>query len=246
MKPEKHRGNIYLALADAQAKWSDPIRDTTGQVGMSKYKYATLEQVLALVREYLTIPHGVALSQSVDISPPHVPDMPSEHWVPFWHVHVMTSLAIGESIMHHDTRLPVYGIALAQRKAKVQALGSGPFPPTPQEAGSAISYARRYALLSILGFGQADDDGAQASGQKQQPTAGSTVQPKPHSLPAWQRGPNNQWHVLLPAGGKQSPGDTVSVPSAKTGKTRDCTLVKRIRTSGGVQEWLVDIHKVKE
>ena len=232
-------GSVYLALADAQAKWSDPIRDTSGQVGMSRYKYATLEQVLALVRQHLTIPHGVALSQSVDISPPHVPDSPSEYWVPYWHVHVMTSLAIGEDILHYDTRLPVYGIQLAQRRAKITALGEGPWPPTPQEAGSAISYARRYALLSILGIGQADDDGAQASGQKRQPS-GSTVQPTPPKLPAWQRGPKGDWHILLPAGEKHSTDDVISVTSS-TGAQREVTLVRRIRTSGGIQEWTVHL-----
>jgi hypothetical protein len=34
---------------------------------------------------------------------------------------------------------------------------------TPQNVGSAISYARRYALLSILGLATEDDDGSAAS-----------------------------------------------------------------------------------
>jgi len=36
---------------------------------------------------------------------------------------------------------------------------------TPQAVGSALTYARRYALASIVGVAQADDDGNAASGK---------------------------------------------------------------------------------
>ena len=46
---------------------------------------------------------------------------------------------------------------------------------TPQETGSAITYARRYSLLPALGLATEDDDGAQAS------------QTKPHQIEARDR-----------------------------------------------------------
>mgnify|MGYP001249934350 CR=1 FL=1 len=39
----------------------------------------------------------------------------------------------------------------------------------PQGAGSAITYARRYALAAICGIAQEDDDGNTASGKRQAP-----------------------------------------------------------------------------
>ena len=48
-----------------------------------------------------------------------------------------------------------------------------PVQNTPQASGSALTYARRYALLAVLGLGTEDDDGHAAS----QP-APALVQPK--------------------------------------------------------------------
>jgi hypothetical protein len=48
-----------------------------------------------------------------------------------------------------------------------------PKDATPQGIGSAITYARRYALAAIVGLAQVDDDGNAASGR-----AGTVVDPK--------------------------------------------------------------------
>ena len=53
---------------------------------------------------------------------------------------------------------------------------SMPRGQTPQQTGSAITYARRYSLLSTLGLATADDDGAAAS--KYQPPTVEDKQPK--------------------------------------------------------------------
>lgn len=55
---------------------------------------------------------------------------------------------------------------------------------TAQGVGSAITYLRRYALTSIIGLGQEDDDGATASQPRQQerreaPVSRPTATPKP-------------------------------------------------------------------
>lgn len=54
---------------------------------------------------------------------------------------------------------------------------------SPQAQGSGISYARRYALASILGVYQVDDDGNRAEGHISQPQASpaSPVKPKNHA-----------------------------------------------------------------
>ena len=53
-----------------------------------------------------------------------------------------------------------------------------PVQNTPQASGSALTYARRYALLAVLGLGTEDDDGHAASApapvQKAQPIAEPT------------------------------------------------------------------------
>ena len=43
--------------------------------------------------------------------------------------------------------------------------------PNPQKIGSAISYGRRYSLLSMLGLASEDDDGNAASGTKEAPVS---------------------------------------------------------------------------
>ncbi len=52
--------------------------------------------------------------------------------------------------------------------------------PDPQSVGSAISYARRYALSAILGVAADDDDGNAASGKDQKPD-GHTMAPNSKS-----------------------------------------------------------------
>jgi hypothetical protein len=50
-----------------------------------------------------------------------------------------------------------------------------PKDDTPQGMGSAITYGRRYALASMVGVAQVDDDGNAASGR---PTGVTTVDPR--------------------------------------------------------------------
>lgn len=53
----------------------------------------------------------------------------------------------------------------------VESILSMPLPnPTPQAIGSAITYARRYALQSVVGVAPMDDDGEAAEGRGGAPT----------------------------------------------------------------------------
>jgi hypothetical protein len=54
-----------------------------------------------------------------------------------------------------------------------------PVKNDPQGVGSAITYARRYALQSIAGVCADDDDGEAAQGRKKVNSAGESVQKKP-------------------------------------------------------------------
>jgi len=67
---------------------------------------------------------------------------------------------------------------------------SMPCGRTPQEVGSAITYARRYSLLSALGLATEDDDGAAASkataapAKKRAVADTSAAPPRPSSRPS--------------------------------------------------------------
>lgn len=57
------------------------------------------------------------------------------------------------------------------------SLGLRPSPNTAQGVGSAISYARRYSLQSLVGLLADDDDGAEASGQAGRASSASGRRP---------------------------------------------------------------------
>ena len=59
--------------------------------------------------------------------------------------------------------------------------GEYPLPTsgTPQQVGSAITYARRYALLSVTGLAPEDDDGAAAAKAPRHPETAQQPEPEP-------------------------------------------------------------------
>lgn len=65
-------------------------------------------------------------------------------------------------------------------------------PNNPQALGGALTYARRYAALALLGLAPEDDDGQQGSRpkpQQQQKPAPAPAQQQPEKKPAPQRSP---------------------------------------------------------
>jgi hypothetical protein len=70
---------------------------------------------------------------------------------------------------------------------------------TPQKIGSAISYGRRYSLLSMLGLASEDDDGNAASGTKE---ARPTSQPPTQKAPAPQGSPAAKAPTTPPPAGE--------------------------------------------
>lgn len=98
---------------------------------------------------------------------------------------------------------------------------------TPQACGSALTYARRYALSAMCGLEADDDDGAQASGTvKQTRTEAIKSALAPKEPTPWQR-----IEAMRPA--DVSPADLASIVKKVTGKatraqldTNDVALVQ--------------------
>lgn len=147
--------SVHQCLAEAQAIWDSPTRDTKGMVGNQTYKYATLEQIVKLIQTHLNS-QGCSITQSVGVR-----DRATEDHRDVFMVEVRTTLyGPGGDSIEAFTMLPVAGWV-----SRKQDNWDTKVAPTPQESGSAITYARRYALLGFLGLGQEDDDGALASKQ---------------------------------------------------------------------------------
>jgi len=102
------------------------------------YSYADLEQVMDTVRESLN-ENGLVLIQTTDGS------------------HLVTQL------IHAAT-----GEKIESRTELTQLIGDAGKGSKAQAYGSAVTYARRYEILTILGLAPSDDDGAQAGNSQTQ------------------------------------------------------------------------------
>lgn len=137
---------IYDSLAQAQAKLSNPTRNRTVKVASSRgsysFEYATYDHILDTIRPVLA-EFGLATSQGVEI-------IEGEEWM-------VTSL------YHKDggairNMTKVILPSTTDRDGNVKAM-------SPQEYGSALTYARRYGLCLLLNIAsEEDDDGNSAAG----------------------------------------------------------------------------------
>ena len=76
-----------------------------------------------------------------------------------------------------------------------------PVKPTPQDAGSAITYARRYALAAIVGVVTEDDDGnaaSQPNGHAPPAQRPTPAKPEPSPLKARVREAVKKWTGAQP------------------------------------------------
>ena len=123
------------AFIKAQAEMTDPVKDTQGY----GYKYATLDQMLQIVRPVLS-KHGLGVMQNLEGGDNG-------------HVSVNT-------IIIHESGQTMESIMSMPISAK-KGLSA------EQNVGTAISYARRYALQSCLGLmAEEDTDAADAAPKK--------------------------------------------------------------------------------
>ena len=121
---------ITKALSALQAEITDPKKDTSGY----GYKYATLDQVLAIVRP-LMAKHGLAHTQMVT-------SVPTEYSV----------IYVSTRIMHVSGEYIEAALGMPIENAKGMSKA--------QSIGSVITYARLYALQSILGIAAEEDTDA--------------------------------------------------------------------------------------
>lgn len=133
MEEMENRKNLVRALLEVQKEIRNPKNTEINPYYRSKY--APLPDILNLVRPLLA-KNGLVLYQDVGSTPEGI-------------VCVRTHLIheSGESLKTS----PLY--------MKVETKGKG----SPQSVGSAITYARRYQILALLGIASEDDDANLAS-----------------------------------------------------------------------------------
>ncbi len=145
MSQSNEINELAQALVFAQSEITGAIKDSTNP--FFKSKYADLESVWSAARDPLT-KNGLCVVQSTDVRDGETGVVTilmhrSGQWISgFYPIRAMLSPVkrekeIGPSKEGHDSRYEV----------------------TPQAAGSAMTYARRYALAAMVGIVQVDDDG---------------------------------------------------------------------------------------
>ena len=145
---------LATALCKAQAEMRGVKKGRTANIGRYSYNYADLSAVIEEIKEafqnnglsYTQFPHSEHKKGYVFVKDQANKDQAKE--VDMLHVGVTTMLmhTSGQYLEHS------YTLPLAKQD--------------PQAAGSAITYARRYALQSIAGI-PAEDDDAEAAMNRQ-------------------------------------------------------------------------------
>ena len=133
---------IYAALVAAQAEFPDVTKAKTANTGSYSYRYADLADVLDAVKPVLKA-HGLAVVQDA---------VTEDRGIGVTTIVIHES---GEALKFGPLVLP-YGNSLQQRSRTQATLEA-------QAAGSAITYARRYALVAALGLATDHDHGAPAA-----------------------------------------------------------------------------------
>jgi len=138
---------IAAAFAAAAAELSDISTTRSVSTGTYSYSYAPLDAVLAEVRPILAR-HGLAVLQPVATVAEDGKRI---------------GVGVSTMLVHSSGEQWVFGPLIFDDKG------------TPQQVGSAITYARRYSLLSSLGIATDDDDGVAAS----RPAPSRPARPEP-------------------------------------------------------------------
>jgi len=143
-------GKFNEVLAEVPNFTTDEVANIQSSRGNRTYKYLNLGTITKKIREIFKA-HGLQLNQSVNFE---------------------YNQAGGSNAMQIGT---VH--TMVWDSTDMLELGSYPFVVTgdPQANGSAVTYARRYALYAILGiYPDKDDDGATAKTYNETPQDGIT------------------------------------------------------------------------
>lgn len=146
---------LAKALLAVQRELAPANRDATNP--FTRSRYATLNSVMEACREAL-LTHGIWLTQLPVPAPPELGP---------GHIGLMTKLTHAESGQWQSSLAVV------------------PMPKTdPQGMGSAITYARRYALTAMLGMVTDDDDGEGAKSVQKSESRAKRATNRPQTLKA--------------------------------------------------------------
>jgi hypothetical protein len=138
MEQSKNIEHLATALSQFQGEVTDASTNCKVEYKQTKYRYADLTQILEIARPLLH-KHNLAITQ--------FPGSAGEK------VTVKTVLMHGSGQWMSGTiEMPVRILTTAEGKT---------IPPTPQDIGSIITYARRYSYAAIIGITQYDDDALQ-------------------------------------------------------------------------------------
>jgi hypothetical protein len=154
-------GAIAAALAKAQAELSNPEKSLIGIIGPSTprepgrvFRYAPLSSGLEIVRKSLGR-HAIAIVQTTAI----------DQEAGLVRLNTVLAHASGEWVA---SEWPV---------CRIGEMAS------PQRMGAALTYARRYALFTLVGIAGEDDLDAPDLGQPRVPEPGSPTEPNGRSEP---------------------------------------------------------------
>lgn len=142
-EPTNPKAGLYSKFLAALNELPDMVKDATGQTGNRQYQYMTLNTLLGNIRKPFA-DNRIGLYQNVRY----------DHDCPTGPLMVVDTI-----IFDGDT-------------GETQIVGSYPvvLSPDSQKSGSAVTYARRYALFAVLGiYPDKDDDGASTVNGAQPP-----------------------------------------------------------------------------
>lgn len=176
-------GALAGALAKAQGAFKAAPKDSTNPYFNSKY--ADLASVMSVVREPLAA-NGLAVTQRLTTSTDGV---------------IITTMLMHASGEWMRDRLNIRIEQSVSKDGKKQAW--------IQAFGSAVTYARRYALSSMLGVAADEDDDGNAAGHHAGPPSRANGGSRTNDVKA---------QLAAKAAAPASPGDQISALLTKAGK----------------------------
>lgn len=142
-------GRLMPALVAAQAQLVNVHKD--GRNPQTNSSYADLTSILDMLRPVLAA-HGLAVVQAPYADP-------------------ATDRVVLLSTLYHESGEWVRSVTPVNGRKQLSRDQGGGLEARDdmQTIGAAITYARRYALVAMLGIGQEDDDGNTAAGRTDAP-----------------------------------------------------------------------------
>ena len=151
MRKSEKIGEIAASLAKAQGSFKNCIKNKQGQSGTKTYGYSDIAAIWDSIRDALS-ENDLTILQDVTVSE--------------------STVFVETTIVHSSDQWITFGPISMPVTPKPKKFDSDHVPAslTAQDFGSAISYAKRYAISACIGINSedADDDGEAASTDKSQ------------------------------------------------------------------------------